>query len=106
MSIQRTVSPFVIQLDARRNFRDWMKKEFPYFNGNMDEKERGYVIQHKEQIFQVAKQVLEITYERSSKPIADYYKQDLPDIHSAHQNGDNDAFIYALLGFLAGIAWE
>lgn len=106
MSTQKTITPFAIELHARRNFYDWMEKEFPYFNGNENEEEKNRVIQHKNEIFKAAEQVLHITYEHSSKPIAKYYTQDRPDIRSAHQNGNNEDFITAIRDFLSGIRWE
>lgn len=106
MNNKKTITPFVIQFSVRKNFLDWMEKEFPYFNGKETEEEKNHVLNYKNEIFKAAEQVLHITYEHSSKPIVTYYKQDRPRIRSTYQNGNDDEFINAVRDFLSGIRWE
>ncbi len=90
----------------RYGLRSWLKKNFPYFAGDQNEKQRARVIEHRGIIMENIRQVLQLTYQKSGEAVKEYYKDDLRKIEQAYNNGDDKEFLRTIESLLDGIDWE
>ncbi|MBU1201053.1 MAG: hypothetical protein KJ583_02285 [Nanoarchaeota archaeon] len=75
---------FKIDVDPRRNLRDWLEENFAYFTnkrcaGNLEE-----ITEYSDIIFSAVSEVLNWTKTHSGESIVKYYKEDLSNITTAY----------------------
>ena len=96
--------PFSWEFDPRREFRDWVRSQFPDLPGKSVRNESYPEFESRiPEVHQVAMEILDMVMTRSDRSLREYYAQDLDKLQAAYRARDwvnysscLDSFVFAI----------
>ncbi|MBI5065470.1 hypothetical protein HZA97_04475 [Candidatus Woesearchaeota archaeon] len=100
------VNKFIPKFHPRYELKDWLRKEFDYFDREKSQRAIRQIQNNSEEIMGSVREVLEAVNNYSGELIKDYYKNDLTSIKEAYDEKDYAKFAERLESLVCAIEYE